>query len=91
MTERFVRSPRVVWRTTLDGVLLRPIGTTDIRPVLLNGSGGLLWNALASPTSVETLCEHLAAATGSDPAAISADLRPVLDQLVRVGAIVAVP
>lgn len=91
MTGRFVRSPRVVWRTTLDGVLLRPIGTTDIRPVLLNGSGGLLWNALASPMSVQALCEHLAAATGSDPVVISADLRPLLDQLVQVGAIVTVP
>ena len=91
MTGRFVRSPRVVWRTTLDGVLLRPIGTAAIRPVLLNGSGGLLWNALASPMSVQALCEHLAAATGSDPVVISADLRPLLDQLVQVGAIVTVP
>jgi len=91
MTGRYVRSPRVVWRATLDGVLLRPLDAGDIRPVLLNGSGGLLWNELASPTSVEALCERLAAATGSDPAVISADVRPVLDQLVQAGIVVAVP
>jgi hypothetical protein len=90
MTGRFVRAPRVVWRTTLDGVLLRPLGAADVRPVLLNGSGGLLWNALATPTCLETLCEHLAAETGSDPAVIAADIRPVLDHLVRTGLIVAV-
>lgn len=91
MTERFVRSPHVVWRTTLSGVLFRPIGLADIRPVLLDGGGSLLWNALANPTSVEALCERLAEATGSDPAVISTDVRPVLDQLVRMGAVVAVP
>lgn len=91
MTDRFVRSPQVVWRTTLGGVLLRPLGAAHVRPLLLDGSGSLLWNALASPTSVEALCERLAEATGGDPAVISADVRPVLDELVRAGAIVAVP
>lgn len=91
MTTRWIRAPGVLWRRTIDGVLLRPVGPGDIRPVLLSGSGSLLWNALGTPTSVESLSEHLAAETGSDASLISADVRRVLDQLVHAGVIEVVP
>ena len=85
MTDRLVRSPKVLWRRTLRGVVLRPVGRDT---VMLDGSGWLVWEALASPATVEELSEQLAARTGDEQKVIAADVQPVLDELARLGAVV---
>jgi hypothetical protein len=88
MTDRLVRSPNVLWRRTLHGVVLRPL---DGEVIMLDGSGWLVWDALASPVTLEELSEHLASRTPGDAKAIAKDLQPVLDEMTRVGAVVRVP
>jgi hypothetical protein len=83
-----MRAPEVLWRRTLRGVLLRPPRGAA---VMIDGSGGLVWDALASPTSVEDLVDRLAAATGGDRSVIAADVRPLLDRLRGLGAVVDSP
>jgi hypothetical protein len=85
MTRRFVRSPTVLWRRTLRGVVLRPV---DGEAIMLDGSGWLVWNALASALTLEELGERLAARTAGDAKTIAADVQPVLDEMTRVGAVV---
>jgi Coenzyme PQQ synthesis protein D (PqqD) len=85
MTNRLVRSPNVLWRRTLRGVVLRPV---DGNAIMLDGSGWLVWDALASPATLEELSKQLAGRTASDAKIIEADVRPVLDKLARLGAVV---
>jgi Coenzyme PQQ synthesis protein D (PqqD) len=85
MTDRLVRSPNVLWRRTLRGVVLRPVGG---KAVMLDGSGWLVWDALAAPATLEELSDQLAARTGGEAKIIAADVQPVLDQLVRLKAVV---
>ena len=87
-SDRLVRSPNVLWRRTLRGVLLRPPGGELL---LLDGSGWMVWDALASGTSLSQLSERLAAQTGEDAAVIGDDVRGVLEKLARMGAVVAAP
>jgi hypothetical protein len=87
-TQRLVRSPHVLWRRTLRGVVLRPVGADT---VMLDGSGWLVWNALAFPASLEELSDQLAQRTGGAAKTIAADVKPVLDELARLGAVVPAP
>jgi len=88
MPDRLVRSSNVLWRRTLRGALLRRVGGAT---VLLDGSGSIVWSALATPRSLDEISEWLATQTGEDPAVIATDMRPVLDQLVRLGVVVPAP
>jgi hypothetical protein len=85
MTHRLVRAPNVLWRRTVRGVVLRPVGGNTI---MLNGSGWLVWDGLASPATLEELSEHLAARTRGKAKIIAADVQPVVDELSRIGAVV---
>ena len=55
---------------------------------MLDGSGWLVWNALASPATLEELSDQLAARTAGEAKTIAADVQPVLDELTRLGAVV---
>jgi hypothetical protein len=84
-TPRLVRSPKVLWRRTLRGVVLRPVGGEAI---MLDGSGWLIWDTLASPATLEELSEQLAVRTAREAKIIAADVQPVLDELAQRGAVV---
>jgi hypothetical protein len=86
MTDRLVRSPKVLWRRTLRGVVLRPVGRSAF---MLDGSGWLVWEVLARPATLEELSEQLAARTGGEAKTIAADVQPVLHQLAGLEAVVA--
>jgi hypothetical protein len=88
MTDRLVRSPNMLWRRTLRGVVLKPLGRDA---VMLDGSGWLVWDALAFPTTLDEVSERLAARTGDETKVIAAQVQPVLDELARLGAVVPAP
>jgi Coenzyme PQQ synthesis protein D (PqqD) len=85
MTDRLVRSPNVLWRRTLRGVVLRPVSGNAI---MLDGSGWLVWDVLARPATLEELSEQLAARAAGEAKNIATDVQPVLDQLIRLEAVV---
>jgi hypothetical protein len=76
-----VRRGDVLWRATLNGVLIRPPGADEV--VKLAGTGLALWAELEQPTHFSDLCASLAAGHRADPNQIAADLMPVIVDLVE--------
>lgn len=85
MRRRWVRDPRVLWRDVADGVLLLAGGAQE--PVLLSGTGALLWDRLVEPLTDEDLAARLAEVCGEQLEVVLADLEPALADLERCGAV----
>lgn len=85
---RWVRRPDVLARRGAFGVLL--LAPTAEQPVLLEGTGVDLWDALEHPRTDEDLAVGLASVFGADPTTVAADIRTALDQLGAVDLVVAV-
>ena len=83
---RWVRSSRVLWRRTTTGVALLPPGSEP--PLTLTGSGAQLWDAVAAPLTLAETATLLAERHSVDPAVVTADVAPVLDELARRGVLV---
>jgi hypothetical protein len=82
---RWRRHPAVLWRRSLDAVLLLPEHAAE--PVTLEGTGVALWELLAEPATVAQLAAVLAEAHDADPAVVAADIEPVVAQLAALGAL----
>ncbi len=78
-----LRRADVLWRTVLDGVLIRRRG--DDETILLTGSGLALWLALGEPADLTDLADRLARDHQVDPATVLSDIEPVVDDLVDRG------
>lgn len=85
--EPVYRRGDVLWRRTCDRVviLLPPSGEF----VTLTSTGCDLWAALEEPGSVGELAGRLAATYGAPVDRIASDIAPVIDELERYGALVA--
>jgi hypothetical protein len=75
----------VLWRRSLDSVVLLPPGAADV--ITLVGSGPAVWQLLADWRSADELAEVLAAAYGAPPDVVARDLGPVLRALDAAGAL----
>lgn len=84
---RYVRSERVLWRRTVDGVVVLPIDHGDYFD--LTGTGVALWEVLAMPRTVDEAAAELLSRFDGAPEAVVADLAPVLEDLIRRGAVTA--
>jgi len=60
----------------------------DDEPLLCTPPGDVVWELLAEPTTPTELFATLADAYDVDQATIAADVQPLLDTLVDVGALV---
>lgn len=69
----------VLWRATLDGVLVRVPGADEV--VALEGTGGAVWAALDQPVPFAELCRRLAVGHDATAEEIATDLHPVLEDL----------
>jgi len=85
---RWRRRPDALWRRSLDAVLVLPAGADE--PVTLAGTGPALWELLADPCTVPQLAAVLSEGYDAEPATVEADVRPVVDELVRLGALESV-
>jgi Coenzyme PQQ synthesis protein D (PqqD) len=85
MGNRIRRRPGVLWRRSLDAVVLLPPGTPDV--ITLAGTGPAMWQLLAEWRSEDELAEVLAAAYGSSPDVVARDLGPALRALDAAGAL----
>ncbi|MDW3219331.1 MAG: PqqD family protein [Acidimicrobiales bacterium] len=71
----------VLWRATLDGVLIRVPGADEV--VQLGGTGAAVWAELATPRTFGDLCAALAESHDAAAARIALDLQPVIADLVE--------
>ena len=80
------RREDVLWRRSLDAVILLPSGLDD--PVTLPGTGASVWDVLAEPATVAELVATLAEAyDGADPSVVEHDVRALLAELEALGAV----
>jgi hypothetical protein len=82
---RIRRPPGVLWRRSLDAVVLLPPGAPDV--ITLAGTGPAVWQLLAEWRSEDELADVLTAAYGSTPDVVVRDLGPLLRALEAAGAL----
>ncbi len=83
--DRILRRADVLWRATLDAVLIRPLDGGDL--TRLAGTGRALWAAIEEPTTFADLCTTLAGVHDADATAIAIDVGPVIDDLIDRGVV----
>jgi hypothetical protein len=83
---RFQRAPHVLWRSTLETVVLLPAGRDE--PFALAGTGPELWALLTEARTFAAAVALLADVHGADPEVVARDLEPLLERLVEQGAVV---
>jgi hypothetical protein len=80
------RREDVLWRRSLDAVMLLPEGVDD--PVTLPGTGASVWDLLEEPATLAELVTILAEAyDGADAAVVEHDVRALLAELEQLGAV----
>lgn len=79
------RRPEVLWRRTLQTVLLLPPDRDDV--VTVGGPGGAVWELLDTWRTVDALVELLAPRYDADPAEIARDVEALLGELEALGAL----
>jgi hypothetical protein len=82
---RIRRRPDVLWRRSLDSVVVLPAGADEV--ITLAGTGPAVWELLAEWRTRDDIVEALARAYGSTVAVVSADLEPLLAELEARGAL----
>lgn len=78
---RWVRSERVLWRRLADGVIVLPLEAEE--PVMLAGSGAVLWDFLATPMAVEEAADAVALSFGITSETAEAGIRPFIAELAE--------
>ena len=84
---RYVRSPHVLQRRTLDTFVLLAVDGEE--PVIVGGTGADVWTLLTEVRTVEQLVEVLAEHYAGDPGVIAADVRALLEAFVTAGVVLA--
>jgi hypothetical protein len=82
---RWHRAPHILWRRSLDAVLVLPPGLEE--PIALGGTGPELWALLAEERSTDDIVAILAVAHGAEPAVVAVDVVPMLERLADLGAV----
>jgi hypothetical protein len=85
MSGRVRRRADVLWRRSIDAVLVLPPGMRD--PVTLSGTGPVVWDAIEDVIPLDELTRALSAEFGADPDVVRADLGILLDRLVGLGVV----
>ena len=78
------RSPRVLWRSGPFGVVV--LGPDSATPLVLEGTGAVLWEELGAPRSMTELAAGLAARYDVAADVVARDIEPVIDALLASGA-----
>ena len=83
--ERLRRRPDVLWRRSLQAVIVLPASARETHT--LGGTGVALWELLAEWRTVDDLVGALAEAFGADPADVEHDVVPLLADLTVRGVV----
>ena len=82
---RYLRAPHVLWRSTLDAVVLLPDGAEE--PFALSGTGPEIWHLFTEPRTAADVVAALADAHGATLDEVAADVEPLIARLVKMGAL----
>jgi hypothetical protein len=81
----FRRRPDVLWRRSLDAVMVLAPGADDVSTFA--GTGVAVWELLDTWRSIDALTEILSAEYGADPAVVRADVAELIGRLEGLGAL----
>jgi hypothetical protein len=82
------RSERVLWRRTLEGVVVLPVsGASGTEPVALRGSAAGIWELLVEPMTAADLVTAVAETYGVHEEHVANDVGGALDVLLELGAL----
>jgi hypothetical protein len=84
-SSRLCRSEGVVWRRTMEGVVVLPAHAAE--PIALLGPAANMWEMLAEPLTAAELIAALAEHYGVEPDRVTNEIRATLDGLLRRGAL----
>ena len=87
--DRFVRSPHVLERRTLDTSVLLAVDGDE--PVVVAGTGSDVWALLMDPRTLTELVEVLAAHFTGEPGVIAHDVGELLETLVDARVVLRIP
>ncbi|MEM7142984.1 MAG: PqqD family protein [Actinomycetota bacterium] len=76
-----IRRGDVLWRASLNGVLIRVPGAHEV--VKLAGTGAAVWAELDAPITFGSLCDALAESHDASADRIAVDLAPVIADLAE--------
>lgn len=79
------RSEGVVWRRTMDGIVVLPGQGQE--PIALLGAAASLWELLGEPLTAEEIVAALAELYGVDTEQVSSEIGATLDGLLHRGAL----
>jgi hypothetical protein len=88
---RWVRSPDTLWRCANGTLVILPPNAGDPTPLAVSGSAALVWELLATPTTLSDLASVLSELCDTDADTITRDLEPLLDQLNSAAVVRRVP
>src|SRR5262249_30267347 len=86
---RYRRRPDVLWRGSLDAVIVLAAGEAA-EPITVAGTGPAVWELLADRCTLADLAGRLGARCAVTPETVERDVAPLLEQLVAAGAVEAV-
>lgn len=81
----FRRRPDVLWRRSLDAVIVLPVDADD--PMTVAGTGVDVWELLDTWRTVDGIGELLAARYDADPAVVGGDVAVLIGKLRDGGAL----
>ena len=81
----YCRHPQTLWRRVASAVVV--LGSDADKPIAIAGPAAELWDLLALPTTLDDAAAQLAATYRAAPADVRRDLEPVLELLIRDGAV----
>ena len=84
---RWKRNPAVLWRSSLDGIVLSLPG--ELEPVGLTKGGRAVWDRLAEPVPFDVLVDDLAVAHDAEVEAVRSDVRALIEFLASNGGIIS--
>lgn len=80
-TSRWQRHPRALWRRSSDRIVVLAPDQTE--PLLLEGTGTVIWELLEQPTGEQDLVDLLVEATTADRDVIAPEVAAFLTQLAN--------
>ena len=82
---RWCHAPGVLWRRSVGRIVIDAPGADE--PLLLDGSGAVVWDLLTEPLEIDALSLELSRRFAVPASTVRGDVEPLLAELHAAGAV----